>query len=73
MGGIQCWWYLLSGIESWRYSFGGIESWRYFLAVTRVGGAFLADAVKPEYGGIFFGGNATRRYCFGGRRFSVFR
>ena len=44
--------YLLGGIESWRYSFGGIESW-YFLTVSRVGGTFLAEAVKPKYGGIF--------------------
>ena len=52
----------MGGIESWRYSFGGIESWRYFLAVSRVGGTFLAEAVKPKYGGIFtavmqYGGN----------------
>ena len=52
LGGIQCWRYLSSGIESW-YSFGGIESWRYFLAVSRVGGTFLAEAVKPKYDGIF--------------------
>ena len=53
-------------------SFGGIESWRYFLAESRVGGTFLAEAVKPRYGGIvlavgglsFFGGND-----FGGRRY----
>ena len=62
LGGIQCWRYLLVGIESWRYSFGGIESWRYFLAVSRVGGIFVASAVKPKYGGIFlavmqYGGN----------------
>ena len=62
LGGIQCWRYLLGGIESWRYSFGGIESWRYFSAVSRVGGTFLAEAVKPKYGGIFlavtqYGGN----------------
>ena len=52
LGGILCWRYLLGGIESWRYSFGGIESW-YFLTVSRVGGTFLAEAVKPKYGGIF--------------------
>ena len=62
LGGIQCWRYLLVGIESWRYSFGGIESWRYFLAVSRVGSTFLAEAVKRKYGGIFsavmpYGGN----------------
>ena len=61
---IQCWWYLLGGIESWRYSSGGIESWRYFLAVSRSGGTFLTEAVKPKYGGIFsavmqYGGNAS--------------
>ena len=55
LGGIQCWRYLLGGIESWRYSFGGIESWRYFLAVSRVGGTSLAEAVKPKYGGKVFG------------------
>ena len=52
MGGIQCW-YLLGGIESWRYSFGGIDSWRYVLVVSRVGGTFLAEAVKPKHGDIF--------------------
>ena len=54
----------MGGIESWRYSFGGIESWRYFLAVCRVGGIVLAEAVKPKYGGIFsvvmpYGGNVS--------------
>ena len=43
----------MGGIESWRYSLGGIESWRYFLAVSRFGGIFLAEAVKPKYSGIF--------------------
>ena len=43
----------MGGIESRRYSFGDIESWRYFSAVSRVGGTFLAEAVKPKYGGIF--------------------
>ena len=52
----------MGGIDSWRYSFGVIESWWYFLAVSRVGGIFLAEAVKPNYGGIFsavihYGGN----------------
>ena len=52
----------MGGIESWRYSSGGIESWRYFLAVSRSGGTFLTEAVKPKYGGIFsavlqYGGN----------------
>ena len=52
----------MGGIESWRYSFGGLESWRYFLAVSRVRGTFLAEAVKPKYGGILsvvmqYGGN----------------
>ena len=43
----------MGGIESWRYPFGGIESRRYVLAVSRVGGTFLAEAVQPKYGGIF--------------------
>ena len=53
LGGTQCWRYLLGGIESWRYSFGRIESWRYFLAVSIVGGTFLAEEVTPKYGVIF--------------------
>ena len=53
LGGIQCWRYLLGGIESQQYFFGGIESWRYFLAASRVGGTFLVEGVKPNYGGIF--------------------
>ena len=53
LGGMQCWRYLLGGIESWRYSFGRIESWRYFLAVSIVGGTFLAEEVTPKYGVIF--------------------
>ena len=48
----------VGGIERWRYSFGGIESW-YFLVVSRVGGIFLTEAVKPKYGGIF---SAVTRY-----------
>ena len=81
MGGIQCWRYLLGGIESWRYSFGDIESWRYFLVVSRVGGIFFTEAVKPKYGGIIsalmqYGGNvlAVSGFSFfggndfGGRR-----
>ena len=36
--------------SSWRYSFGDIESWRYFSAVSRVGGTFFTEAVKPKYG-----------------------
>ena len=79
LGGIQCWRYLLGGIESWRYSFGGIESWRYFLAVSRVGGTFLAEAVKPKYGGILsavmqYGGNvlAVGGFSFvGGKTLAV--
>ena len=60
----------MGGIESWQYSFGGIESWRYFLAVSRVG-TFLAEALKPKYGGIFsvvmqYGGNVL---AVGGFRF----
>ena len=43
----------MGGIESWRYSVGGIECWRYFLAVSRVGGTFLGEAVKPKYSGVF--------------------
>ena len=36
--------------------------WRYFLAVSRIGGTLLAEAVEPKYGGIFsaiiqYGGN----------------
>ena len=53
VGGIQCWRCLLGGIEKCRYSFGGVESWRYFLAVSRVGGIVLAEAVKPKHGNIF--------------------
>ena len=49
-------------MESWRYFIGGTKSWRYFLVVTRVGGMFLAQAVKPKYGSILppvmqYGGN----------------
>ena len=59
----------MGGIESRRYSFGDIESWRYFSAVSRVGGTFLAEAVKPKYGGIFsvimqYGGNVLAAGVF---------
>ena len=62
----------MDGIDSWRYSFGGIKSWRYLLAVCRVGGTFLAEAVKPKYDGIFsavmqYGGNVL---AVGGFSFS---
>ena len=46
------------------YLFGGIQYRRYLLglSVSRVGGTFLAEAVKPKYGIIFsavmqYGGN----------------
>ena len=45
-----------------RYRELSVLFWRFFLAVSRVGGTFLAEAVKPKYGGIFsavmqYGGN----------------
>ena len=51
-------------------SFGGIGSRRYFLTVSRVGGIFFAEALKPKYGGIF---SAVMQY--GGKfwRWALFR
>ena len=52
------------------------------LAVLRVGGTFwrylelavlFGGSVKNRIWRYFFGGNAIRRSCFGGRRFFVFR
>ena len=60
-------------------SFGGIGSRRYFLTVSRVGGIFFAEALKPKYGGIFsavmqYGGNlvAVGGFSFfGGKTLTV--
>ena len=57
--------YPVSAVPFGRYRQLAVLFWRYFLAVSTVGGTFLAEAVKPEYGGhvmavggfSFFGGN----------------
>ena len=43
----------MGGIESWYFSVGVSRVGGTFLTELRVGGLFLAEAVKPTYGGIF--------------------